>query len=436
MSNLSKKFVGVLVAITLLWLVSYLFTYEQRQNVIMQYSGILAIASMSLAMILSTRPVWLESYLNGLDKGYRIHKWLGITALIASLFHWGWTTIPDWFSPEDHGGHRGGGRPVFTGIQGWLHDFRGPARDIGEIAFYVIVVILILSLIKKLSYRHFALLHKFVPVLYLALVCHSVVFMAFSYWVTPIGIVIGLLMLAGAVSAFYSLFGLIGKNNKVKGNVSALLNYKKMDSLEVSIQVENGWKGHKPGQFAFLTIQGDKESHPFTLSSSWDQNNSSLSFIIKSLGDYTSKMVKELRVGDQVTVEGPYGKFNFQDACTRQIWVAGGIGITPFLAQLEALAANGNSKPVDLFYMATNVDSPLMTRLQTLCEKTNVTLHDFVGQPKGSFNGNNLRSLVPAWQTASIWFCGPSGLGNMLKTDLFAHGFKKENLHQELFEMR
>ncbi len=54
----------------------------------MQYSGVLGIGAMSVAMMLVLRPQWLEPPLDGLDKMYRLHKWLGITALVVGIVHW------------------------------------------------------------------------------------------------------------------------------------------------------------------------------------------------------------------------------------------------------------------------------------------------------------------------------------------------------------
>ena len=47
------------------------------------------------------------------------------------------------------------------------------------------------------------------------------------------------------------------------------------------------------------------------------------------------------RIGQPVTVEGPYGRFTFDDGAERQIWIGGGIGIAPFVARMKALAACG-----------------------------------------------------------------------------------------------
>jgi Predicted ferric reductase len=54
----------------------------------MQYSGVLGIGVMSAAMVLAVRPVVFEPYLGGLDKMYRLHKWLGISGLVISISHW------------------------------------------------------------------------------------------------------------------------------------------------------------------------------------------------------------------------------------------------------------------------------------------------------------------------------------------------------------
>lgn len=60
----------------------------QWRHFLVQYSGVLAMGCMSIAMILSLRPRWPEQWLGGLDKMYRLHKWLGIGALVVSISHW------------------------------------------------------------------------------------------------------------------------------------------------------------------------------------------------------------------------------------------------------------------------------------------------------------------------------------------------------------
>src|SRR5690606_37760064 len=98
----------------------------------------------------------------------------------------------------------------------------------------------------------------------------------------------------------------------------------------------------------------------FTISSAW-RDDGLLRFSIKGLGDYTRSLPARLRVGDGVTVEGPYGRFDFRPNGRPQILVAGGIGITPFLARLQDMAAaragGAPAHEVDLVY-STNAPDP------------------------------------------------------------------------------
>ncbi len=86
---------------TLLWLIVDPAIFSARglfpvRGLMVQYSGILAMVCMSVAMILALRPVWLEDRFDGLDKMYRFHKWLGIAALVLAIVHWLWAKGPKW----------------------------------------------------------------------------------------------------------------------------------------------------------------------------------------------------------------------------------------------------------------------------------------------------------------------------------------------------
>ncbi|MBI1504846.1 iron reductase, partial [Escherichia coli] len=76
-------------------------------------------------------------------------------------------------------------------------------------------------------------------------------------------------------------------------------------------------------------------------------------------------------------VEGPWGKFDFTLPCSHQVWIAGGIGITPFIAQLEYRKHHGaSSVPVDLwYYVSRSEDAWYVDKLTSLCAQARVTLH-------------------------------------------------------------
>ena len=68
------------------------------RDVLMQVTGVLGIGVMSAGMVLALRPKWFEPRLGGLDKMYRLHKWLGIAGLVLAISHWVVAQGPKWLS--------------------------------------------------------------------------------------------------------------------------------------------------------------------------------------------------------------------------------------------------------------------------------------------------------------------------------------------------
>ena len=406
--------------------------------VLMQYTGVLGIGVMSVAMLLAIRLVVLESYLGGLDKMYRLHKWLGISGLTLSVTHWLIAQGPKWLvgwgwlerparSP----------RPALPedSIQQLFINQRHLAESIGEWAFYAAAVLLALALIKRFPYRHFFKIHHWLAVTYLALVGHSVVLIKFDYWNSPLGLALAALMTAGSVAAILVLFRRVAAKRKVMGTIASIVHHDRLNVVEVGIQLTGRWAGHDAGQFAFVTLHQDKGAHPFTISSAWN-NDGRIQFIIKALGDYTRTLADRLRIGDPVTVEGPYGRFNFHSKPRRQIWVGGGIGITPFISRMKALAQQGDGKIIDLFHATSVYDAEAMRLLERDAQAARVRLHVWWDERDGRLNAAHICETVPDWRDADLWFCGPAGFGQALKRDLTALGLPETHFHQELFEMR
>ncbi len=109
---------------------------------------------------------------------------------------------------------------------------------------------------------------------------------------------------------------------------------------------------YKPGQYGYLSINSEeleKELHPFTFISNPLQKEY-LSVSIKNAGDYTSK-IGNVKVGDVVYVDGPYGIFNHLGKKGEQlVFIAGGIGITPFLSMLRYIKETDKSRKICLIW--------------------------------------------------------------------------------------
>ena len=73
---------------------------------------------------------------------------------------------------------------------------------------------------------------------------------------------------------------------------------------------------------------------------------------VESRGDLTGRLGRSLKVGTPVRVEGPFGRFLRPRSKTPEIWIAGGIGITPFIAWAQAM--DRRDGPAHLVYCARN----------------------------------------------------------------------------------
>jgi len=254
----------LLAALTGVWLLADTFlpsplSYFSFREVFVQYTGVMAIAVMSVAMLLAVRPVWMERPLHGLDKMYRLHKWLGISALVFAVLHWWWALGTKWmvgWGWLDRPQRRTRGAEVLSDLEHWLRSQRGLAEVLGEWTFYAAAVLLILALIKWVPYRWFKQTHKWLAVAYLLLVYHSVVLLEFDYWSQAIAWVVTILMAAGSVSALLVLLGRVGRRRQVKGVIRSLCRYPGVHVIEGCIELEKGWPGHRPGQFAFPARYG------------------------------------------------------------------------------------------------------------------------------------------------------------------------------------
>lgn len=444
MKNIKLALSGLLFGLTGLWLLAASWpepaTFIAIRNVLIQYSGVLGIGVMSVAMILATRPRWLEPWLGGLDKSYRLHKWLGISGLVIAIAHWLFAQGPKWLVQlgfMERPNRRGPpGDQMLGTIEQVFRDQRGLAESVGEWAFYATVLFLVLALVKRFPYRLFAKTHKWISVVYLVLVFHAIVLIKFSYWSQPVGWVTGLLMAGGFVSAWLVLLNRVGSGRQTQGSIASLHYFSEMGVLETVITLDEGWRGHQGGQFAFVTFEPKEGRHPFTIALAWNPQDRRIVFITKALGDYTKLLPERLNVGDKVSVEGPYGQFTFDDSKKRQIWIGGGIGITPFIARMKELSQLDHDEEIVLFHSAAKLEPEALGKLTADAEAADVQLHVLIDNKDQRLDSEKLKEAVPDWQFASIWFCGPAAFGTALRKDLVGSGLSPSDFHQELFNMR
>lgn len=255
------------------------------------------------------------------------------------------------------------------------------------------------------------------------------------WWSTPAAYLLIVVTLPGIYAAVISLLGLIGHKKKHSATLLKVEN-KESATLEITLKMEKPFH-YSPGQFAFLTFPHSAESHPFTIAP-YDAKGQELRFAIKALGDYTSQLAKSLRPGESVVVEGPWGRFDFNAHSSRQIWMAGGIGITPFIAQPEyRLHSNEKHGPVDLWYCVSDSNDVYFAQeLAYLCRNTGVTLHQRFADKGERLTASQLMASQEPSDQVHVWFCGPGAFASALYKGLQKFGITRRKFHYDHFSMR
>jgi predicted ferric reductase len=201
-----------------------------------------------------------------------------------------------------------------------------------------------------------------------------------------------------------------------------------------------------PGQFAFITPASanlPREEHPFTLASSPSRPDT-LQFVIRSLGDWTSK-IDRLQTEDTVFIDGPYGLFSHKAFAEDDplILIAGGIGITPMLSMLRFMVDANDQRSVLLIWSNKTQASivlpeefeDLQRRLQNIKIIHVITRSESGIDAEGRLDRAKLDRLLEGYSRKSrIFICGPPGMMQAVSRALQSAGFMAARIHIEKFQ--
>ncbi|PFG58320.1 putative ferric reductase [Vibrio sp. ES.051] len=434
----------IIVVMSALWWISEPQLLSSSQffhwrSALIQYSGVVSLTLISMGMVLALRLPVVEQWVHGMDKAYRVHKWLGISGVSLGVTHWLFYNVPKWlvaYGALDKPVKHTGAGPVannFSGWELWLINLRDFGLSIGEWGFYLLLILVCLSLWTAVKYKPFKLSHRLMAVAYLMIAIHSVLLIKHAYWGTPIYFVAIGFAVVGSVAAVYSLLGRVGHANRHLAQVRSTRYFPQAHVMELVLTISDTWQGHKSGQFAYVRF-GDEDPHPFTIVSG--EGEPELRFLIKELGDFTTNLYNRVKAGDEVIVEGPYGGLTF-NLNQPQIWIAGGVGVASFFAVMDFLRERKTHQPVHLFYCTRGLDSHLVDELWSAAHKAGVELSVIDTATSPRLNVERIAKQCGDLSQYEFYFCGPEVFSQTLKQELKAYRIDIDHhYHEELFVMR
>jgi predicted ferric reductase len=194
-----------------------------------------------------------------------------------------------------------------------------------------------------------------------------------------------------------------------------------------------------PGQFAYLSIHdsGLREFHPFTIAGG---SGNEVQFSIKAVGDWTRKLA-DVQVGDEALIHGPFGAFTSVavEPDSRLLMIAGGIGITPFLAMIRGFAETDSARRITLVWsVRTEADAFARDELDELASRLpnlRAVVHITDGEGgKGWLDEAALAGIVGGSLDGTEGFlCGPPAFMAGMAAALRGLGLPGRRIHAERF---
>lgn len=373
----------------------------------------LALVLVSCNLVLATRAPLLERGLTGLDKLFVTHRFIGLSVGVIITTHF--LIVPK--------------------TPGWV-----PSKLVGyPLIASLLIMIFVASAprfpwnrLVPLPYHWWKAMHRLNGLFVVAIVAHSLYAPAFVHRAPLLaGWVYGMATL-GFLAWLYRelLFAKVGPFRDFTVAGTRPLG----DVLEITLS-PNGPLAHPraAGQFACVTFAQEPthEQHPFTISSG---PAAAPRFSIKDSGDFTHALQGGLPVGSAVRVEGPYGAFTYHRGRKDQLWLAGGIGITPFLSIAADLDAE--TKVLLVWSVRTRAEAVYDADLARIAaEKTNLTYMLHVTSETGHLAPATLQPSAPM-PACSVFLCGPVPMRLGFLRQLLSLGVPRREIYYEEFRLR
>lgn len=375
----------------------------------------------AVSLFLSGRFKFLEDYFGGMNRVYIVHHIIGGTAFLFLMAH-----------------------PLFLAVTRAMISFKKaaffflPSADwsinFGIIAFYSLMLLLILTYYVKLPYQVWRLTHKFLGASFFFGGLHVFFInsdVARNYLLKYY--ILGISTISLAVYVYRTLLfsRLVKRYDYIVDEVRAL----NEDNWEIVLSPKEESIHYIPGQFIFIGFEGpgvSDEIHPFSINSS--PKTPKLTIIMKALGDYT-KNIGNLKPGTVAKIEGPYGKF-YPTHVKGQVWIAGGIGVTPFLSMARSLKPH--MVPVDLYYVVHDAkEAVYVDELLTISRNNpefRVCLYNSAVEKK-RLTAEMIATMSGKLNDRDIFICGPPPMMKSLRTQLVQLKVKQSDIHTEEFTM-
>ena len=198
-----------------------------------------------------------------------------------------------------------------------------------------------------------------------------------------------------------------------------------------------------PGQFVMTAFPSDPlVARAYSLASS-PLEAGAFEIAFAKAGAFTAKMF-ELKPGDKLLVEGPYGRWTYRDDVAHAVLISGGTGITPFRSMARYVQQKRLPNKLTILYSSKTPEDIVFRReLEELAKVPNFKIVHTITRPDQSaaaagWKGRTgriglplIQETVPQITEATYYMCGPISLIEELSKALTGAGVPKERIRYE-----
>lgn len=151
----------------------------------------------------------------------------------------------------------------------------------------------------------------------------------------------------------------------------------------------------------------------FTISSSPTENNIRIAVKLpnKEASSFKNEMVN-MKIGHKIIASQLAGDFVLpKNASEKLVFIAGGIGITPFRSMIKYLIDKNENRNIVLIYCERDLDEMIYKDIfNAATEKNGIKLVYFETDKKGHMQGTDIMKNIPDYLERTFYLSGPQGM--------------------------
>lgn len=192
------------------------------------------------------------------------------------------------------------------------------------------------------------------------------------------------------------------------------------------------------GQYTHFALKFDDvdergDNRWFTISSAPSEQNIMITTRIDTEhGSSFKRALLALKPGDKVEADTPEGDFVVDDPSRNLIFIAGGIGITPFRSILTEAVAQGEPLNVDMLYANRSPEVAFQAELNELQEANPHLNIRYVIDPE-KLDEALLKQKISEAENPLVYISGPEPMVEALTDQVAGLGVAKENIRSDYF---